>query len=164
MANLKPSKAFLTNTLRVDMKAELNGDLKLTLDFTEVLDSLSDESRAALVRSGSFNSQFIQHVCEMLATGATEDNWWFDSDTTNRMRLALIERMDEISRETIKTLIYQRDQEKLSKETASNWAWDVWHHWPDDRRSSRPDIVRTSIAMFPTDEQIDAVILGRGAL
>jgi hypothetical protein len=146
------------------MKTELSEDLKLTIDFNAVLDSLSDEARAALVRSASFSDQFIRHVVEMLATGSTEDGWWFDNQTTNRMRIVLLDRMDEISRETIRTLIQQRDQEKLSKESASNWAWDLWHRWPDDRIGSRPDIAKANIATYPNDEQIDALLLKRGAV
>jgi hypothetical protein len=144
------------------MTAKLYPGLKLSIDFEAILGNLPHEQRAELVRAASFESQFIQHVCEMLATGTTEDGWWFDSDTTNRMRLVLLPLMNEIARESVRVLMQQLAQAKLDEAKASDWAWHMYHQWPDDRLNSRPDFPKHQIALIPVDEAVDAH-LNKGA-
>jgi hypothetical protein len=136
--------------------AKLYPGLKLSIDFKSILNDLPHEQRAELATAATFNSQFIMNVCEMVATGVTEDGSWFDSETTNRMRIALLPLMDQAARETVRTLMQQLEQAKLDEKKASEWAWHMYHRWPDDRRNSRPDFPKHQIALIPDDAAVDA--------
>jgi hypothetical protein len=142
------------------VSANLCPGLKLTIDFEKVLNGLPHEQRAQLVRSAGFESSFIQNVCEMVASGATDDGWWFDSETTNRMRLALKPLMADVAREAVGVLMQQLAQAKLEEKKASDWAWHMYHCWPDDRLNSRPDFPKHQIAIYPADKEIDSVMSG----
>lgn len=143
--------------------ANLCPGLKLSIDFEQILHGLPDEQRAELVRAASFESQFIKNVCEMVAAGVTEDGSWFDNETTNRFRIALLPLMGDVARESVRVLMQQLAQAKLDEQRSNDWAWYMYHHWPDDRRNSRPDFPKHQIALIPTDEAVDAHLKGAAA-
>ncbi|MFM0432322.1 hypothetical protein PQQ75_25150 [Paraburkholderia aspalathi] len=142
------------------MSANLYPGLKLTIDFEKILNGLPHEQRAELVRSACFESSFIQNVCEMVATGVTSDGSWFDSETTNRMRLALMPLMADVAREAVGVLMQQLAQAKLDEQKWSDWAWGMYRRWPDDRANSRPDFPKHQIALYPADKEIDSAMSG----
>lgn len=138
------------------MTTKLYPGLKLSIDFESILNDLPHEQRAELATAATFNSQFITNVCQMVTTGVTDDGSWFDSETTNQMRLALLPLMAETARETVRTLLQQLEQAKLNEKKADDWAWHMWHRWPDDHLNSRPDFPKHQIALIPNDASVDA--------
>lgn len=109
----------------------LDKDFNLTLNLGDIIDHLPPEDRATILKSVGFDRWLIQAIVDSLASGFTEDGWWFDDAYMTALREKLVPLMPAVTQELVRDLIQQRDQAKADEERHSKWAWSMYHTWRD---------------------------------
>lgn len=133
----------------------------LSVDISRVVDLMDQESKDELCKSLLAEETLFEAVVDQLAHGSFFDSWWFDSDRVTTWRAKLVGLMPETIALLVKHLIWQRDRAKASEKRMHDWAWAMYHAWPDAHRRSRPELERFQPTNFPTDETVAAIVEGK---
>lgn len=142
------------------MKIEITKDGNLVLDLRELVKSMSNETRNEFLKSLCADETLFDAVVDQLATGVYFEDWWFDSRTVTAWRAKLVELMPEVTRQLVRHLIFQRDSAEAEKERLNTWAYKLYHAWPDEYWTRRPDRPQWESPGFPSEAKLDAVLAG----
>lgn len=128
------------------MKIKLNG-FKLEIDLSDLVDALDKEDHVKLARLVAADKQLFAAVLECVSSesrfgyyfaDAEEGEWWFDGGTLLELREKLLPMMPAIARGAVEEALRQRNHAQDEKKRYYDWAWRLYHAWPDDKRY-RPD-------------------------
>lgn len=107
--------------------------------FGAVLECVADDSR------------YCGHFFSTDPDGA----WSFDRTAVLELREKLIPLMPEISKQIIRAALQQRNDERTKAARMWDWAWKMYHMWPDTGKS-RPELpISFYPAPEPTEEEIN---------
>jgi hypothetical protein len=120
------------------MNAKLNKG-QLTIDISELLDSLSDEDKIELIETLACQDAIIKHVADQILTGWTEN--CYSGGTSYAVeghapldlaRKRVIELAPEVAREEIERLKrFAKNQEEDAKKYMDKY-FKLYHDWPRD--------------------------------
>jgi len=138
---------------------------KLTFDIQDLVDSLSKEDYANLCRYMVADRYLFAAVLECVADESRlgsffsddeDGEWWFGSEQTLELREKLLPLMPSIARRAVEQALYERNSAKAEAESYRNWAWRLYHNWPDAERESRPEGPgQWAPASLPSAEEVD---------
>lgn len=137
-------------------------DGKFTLDINEMVDLMSAESKAELIRYLCADSTLQQAVVDSVVTGsffADEPGgyWSLGEYDIAAMREKLLPLMGEVAREAVKREMTLRKNAEASDQRAKDWAWKLWHAWPDGHWDKRPEHPEFRY-VTATDADVDAAL------
>lgn len=142
------------------MKIEVTKDGNMVIDLRVLVDAMSKDVRDELLKHLCADELLFGAVVDQLASGAYFEDWWFDSKTVTEWRARLIELMPDVTRALVRSLIHDRDSAEAEKKRLNDWAYRLWHAWPDSHwraRPERPDWVPTE---WVSEKKLDAVLAG----
>ena len=132
------------------MKVKLEGhDLKIDLiALAEDLDATGKRDLARfLVASEQLFAAVLECVSDTSESGFghyfNDDDmgsWWFDPKTVLELRQKLIPLLPEISKRMVVQAIKERNDAVKDQGRYQDWAWKMYHAWPDGYLKFRPDL------------------------
>lgn len=154
------------------MKAKIeNGDI--TISVEELVYALSKEDVARVARMVAAKEHLFAAVLECVSSERRNGNyftddpdgeWWFDPRSLLDLREKLLPLMSDIARGAVTEALRQRDVAREEEARTRDWAWRLYHAWPDGRWDSRPS--HPSGYVPPAERaaaEIDALLLDRTA-
>jgi hypothetical protein len=120
------------------MNAKLNKG-QLTIDISDLLDSLSPEDKIELIETLACQDTIIKHVADQILTGWTENcysggtSYSIEGHTPlDLARKRVIELAPEVAREEIERLKrFAKNQEENAKKYMDKY-FALYHAWPRD--------------------------------
>lgn len=117
-------------------------DSQLTMDVSELIESMSDKDKRFLGKFIAFDDILIEAICKWLATGEIDwdddnDNpWWTGSSegkstVLQKAKTALMPLMDDVANRFIAELINDRDYWKGMANQYQNELWSLQRIWRD---------------------------------
>lgn len=143
-----------------------NGTLKI--DLNELVEALDQEQRTALARHLVADELLFRAVLECVSdegrfghffTDDGDGDWWFSPEKLLELREKLIPLLPAIARGAVEEALRQRNQAKADGKRHHDWAYNLYHAWPElylDRRPRGPDGWKP--AAPPSKEEIDALL------
>jgi hypothetical protein len=119
----------------------------LEIDLHELVDHLSDDARTNLCRYLVADDMLFRAVLECVVDGRyhqddADGEWWFGSDAVAALREKLLPLMDDVAIATIKALMTRAAREESLHRQYMDWAFKLYHAWPDVDRCPRPEVPR----------------------
>ena len=150
------------------MKSEVNGS-DITINLRDLVDELDDNVRKELIRYLVADEKLFSEAIDYVVDGNfhqdDEDGWWsLSPEYLVRLRKKLLPLVPEAMRDLVRQLMMSRDRHKQMERHYRDWAFKLYHAWPDSHYLSRPATPRN----FPphtrvTEEQAQATIDAAGA-
>lgn len=115
-------------------------DLEARFNVTEFLDMMDLEEKLRLAESIGVNERVIDVAAEVLV--GERDGWWstgHDKQPYEAARLKVLSKADATLFTLAKEMASARDAANAECQRLSNWAWALWHAWPEYARNSRPE-------------------------
>lgn len=124
------------------MKATIDKDGKLTIDMSEVVESMSDEDKRTIAKYAVFNEVLLTGILEALVHGtmwlADEDGpWWFGGDTFNKLRLQLLPLLPDITAEAVRRIDAELRATGIERDRWRDACWALERDWPEGRRERK---------------------------
>jgi hypothetical protein len=129
------------------MKLTVNG-LKIEIDLYDLYSELPREQQLELAHHLALEGEIVLQVAELLTTGQTANGSWTghcSKDDEEKARVMLVERQKGVAAEVLKDVMNDRNSAQDEANRMSEWAWKLYHTWPDERWSMRPDIKSASM-------------------
>jgi len=130
----------------------------LQIDLGYLMSGLSQEAKATLGMYLLVDDRFLAAVIDQVVSGCTLDPeglFWSASDSCiQRLREKLCEKLPEIEFEAVKRIIFARDIAIADAKRMNDWAWAMYHKWPDGYVRERPDHAAFVAPKFPSEEQV----------
>lgn len=119
----------------------------LSFDLHTLCEHLSEDARINLIRFLVAEETLFAAVLQAVVDGHyhqddPDGEWWFGSERTAKLRETLLPLMSDIAAKLVGEHAHQRDQAKLLERRANDWAWALYHAWPDGARRDRPEMRR----------------------
>ena len=134
----------------------------LHIDVGFVMGGLSDETKSHLAMYLLTDDRLIQAVVEQMVDGITYDDaglWWsMSAEAIGRLRERLCEKLPEIAARAVKTLIHDRNAALAAAKQEWDWAWRLWHAWPEEHWRDRPEHPKYESTSFPGDDVVSKVL------
>lgn len=140
---------------------------RISFEMSDLVDSLSQEDRRELARYVAADSTLFAAVLECVTSEGrfgrffTEDSdgdWWFDNKTLLELREKLIPLMPQVARGAVEEALRQRNVAKAEERRFHDWAWKLFHAWPEDRWQNRPRLPDYARAADPSAAEVDALV------
>lgn len=135
----------------------------VSIDLADIVDRMDQTTRDELCRQLLAQETLFQAVVDALSTGVYFENWWFSYETMTEMRAKLAPLMPDVIRALVKDLIWQRDCALQEKKRMWDWAYKLYHQWPDDYYRARPQHPEYIPTHHPSEKHVDAVVAGEVA-
>ena len=130
----------------------------LQIDLGYLMNNLRQEDKATLAMYLLTDDRFLRAVIEQVVDGLAFDPqglFWSASDSCmQRLREKLCEKLPEIEFEAVKRIIFARDIAIADAKRMNDWAWAMYHKWPDGYVRERPDHAAFVAPKFPSEEQV----------
>lgn len=136
----------------------LDEKFNLTFNIGDVIDKLEPKQRTDILKLVGFDRQLFTSLVEMLASGVTEDGWWFDSRSMDKLREQLVPMMPQVCIEKVRGLIYERNSAEAEQKRCSNWAWRMYHSWPESALHLRPEMEKFESTPLVSEEMATAAL------
>lgn len=123
------------------MKAEIKGN-KIELDMYDLFTDLPKEEQLALAHHLAIEDDIVKQVVELLTKGQTDNGSWtghVSNDAVEQARAAIVEHAKLAASEVVRNLITDRNKAEEDARRNSDWAWKLWHQWPEAHLNRRPD-------------------------
>lgn len=134
---------------------------KLEINIRDILDSLTLEEKHELAESLIWDKEIFDEFIEKLATDSVVtcsfSSWIYQA------RLKLKELLPELYRETIRSLLYELDSTKEDAARHRNWAWSMYHAWPDGARNQLPREAQFVSTKFRTTKEVEEELTKRAS-
>jgi|GEM_PF-4573722 len=129
--------------MRIKLK---DGEIRITL--RDLVEELSEADRADMLRHLVASPVLFGAVLECVAGGGSmpsffnesDEPWWFDHETVLKLREKLIPLMPEVAKAIATEALGRRDAAQAELKRFDDWAWKMYHAWPEDYRRYRPDV------------------------
>ena len=144
------------------MKIKIDAD-ELTLNITELLEGMDLEARRDLAQSLAIDDDVFQAVADRICFGITDNGSWVGRcQTEEKARAYLVSNVSAAAKRLVKQLQHDAEQAKLVEKRMDEWAWKMYHAWPDEYLMQRPDWPPFACAARASDEVIQKVVDGMG--
>lgn len=134
---------------------------KLSFDLRELFESLTDEQRAEAGKLLIAERHLFNAVAECLADdsrfGHYFGDWSFDPEFVAELRAKLLPLMPQIARRTVEQLMVERDQAEADAERIRNWAWSMYHGWPEGSYATRPSMTAWTPGPSPKESDLPTI-------
>lgn len=129
------------------MEINISEKGKLEINIHGLLEHLSPEAKIDFIDRLSCENAIIRHVADQIFEGATEfrscggDYETGPEPTTElgKARREVWKNADRLSLEEIDRLQRQLKYAQEKEKEYSDWAWKMWHAWPEEYICSRPE-------------------------
>lgn len=116
----------------------------LSFDLSDLVDSMDQAQRDELCRYLLCQEKLFAAVLEAAAGGHffeedADGSWWFGSASTAALREQLMPLMPAITRDLVAEQISQRKQAQTDADRHREWAYKLYHAWPQDHWRQRPE-------------------------
>lgn len=117
---------------------------KLILDMYDLVQGMDALHRADLSRYLVADETLFRAVLECVATGeyfsdSDDGAWWFGNQAVTELREKLKPMMSDIARKTVEEMAAQRDRALAEEKSTREWAWAMYHAWPEGYGHRRPE-------------------------
>lgn len=116
----------------------------MVINILELVRSMGAKERADVARFLCAEEYLFKAALEYVATGSyfaddDEGHWSFNRESLAEMRAKLAPLMPDVIQGLVEELVRQRDQAKALERRANDWAWVLWHAFPDEHWTRRPE-------------------------
>lgn len=116
------------------MKATIDTDGYLKIECGSVIESLSVDDLRAFAKYAVFQEHLLRGVIDSLVSGQMwrddeEPAWWFDAETTNKLRMRVLELLPEI---TVAAVMHIEQERRAAEADARQWqdaCWNLERNW-----------------------------------
>lgn len=133
----------------------------IEIDISELVEAMTPEQKRAIAMQLGAEEYLIRATVESLVAGGFfEDDgvWWFDDRTLTELRAKLAPMMEEVAREAIRGLLQQVSRISADWKRDHDWAWKLYHAWPEGYWRSRPESSGFVSTPRTTDAEVDAAL------
>ena len=126
-----------------ELRIKVNrGDM--VIDIMELVRSMGPKERADVARFLCAEEYLFKAALEYVATGSyfsddADGDWSFNRESLAEMRERLVPLMPDVIQGLVEELVRQRDQAKALEKRANDWAWALWHAFPEYGWKQRPE-------------------------
>lgn len=128
------------------MKLTVN-DLKIEIDLYDLFSELPREEQLALAHHLAIEDEIIKQVVSLLVDGHTENGSWTghcSGDVEEKARVTIVEKRQDVAAQLLKDVMHDRNVSKAEHQIMSDWAWKLFHSWPDHAWHQRPSLESAS--------------------
>lgn len=146
---------------------------KLEVDLHELVETLTPDEKAAFGRMLVANDLLFAAVLECVAsegwggsyfTTDPEGEWWFDSRKVLELRERLVPLMPAVAQSAVAEALKQRNEAQDEKQRMWDWAWKLYHRWPESHARMRPEgPAGWKPARDPEPGEVEAMFAGTAA-
>ena len=120
---------------------------KMEIDTNELLLNLDEDNLIKLADTLSCQDLVIKNVSDQIIDGCTDvgssgsegvDSIHFTPLENARRRVAM--KAGDVAKREIETLQRRLESAKRRMKNKEDWAWAMYHAWPDEYLRARPDI------------------------
>lgn len=138
------------------MDTKVKGDV-IEIGISKLFDGMDADALLDLAQSISCERGVFEAVCDQLIEGLTENGSNVYQDSIDKCRLKLLKSIRGVAFEVVKELKREAAQAKQDEKQGSDWAWRLYHAWPDAFLCVRPDWPHHIPAPRASDEEVGAV-------
>jgi hypothetical protein len=132
---------------------------KLSISIADLLDALSLEEKRELAQRIGCERDVIKAVVDQLVDGWTENISRGPSDQISECRVRILEAVADVRFKVVSELMSRLAVAEYNASRTSEWAWKMWHAWPESHYATRPNLP-AFLPNFPTEFEVRAVADG----
>jgi hypothetical protein len=124
------------------MKATIDGEGHLKIEVGSIIESLSESDLRTFAKYAVFQQHLLRGVIDAMVDGSMwvddeEPPWWFDSDTTNGLRMKLVALMPEVTAKAVQCLDTQMRRARADATYWRDACFALERDWPEGRPARR---------------------------
>jgi hypothetical protein len=125
-----------------DMKIKMEG-CKIEIDLFDLFGELTREEQLKLVDHLALNGEVVLQVAKLLIDGHTDSGSWMGhcpKDDEEKARAMIVEHQKGLAAEVLRDVMHDRNLARADADRISDWAWKMYHAWPENETRRRPDL------------------------
>lgn len=148
---------------------EVDKDGVLKINMRDLVDAMSDETRAELCRYLTADEVLFGAVLDCVVDGDfhgtdAHGSWWLSGEETAKLRAKLLPMMPQVARDLVRELMQERDRARDMERHYREETFRLYHAWPDSYLRDRPSLTRDFPSTgFVSDEAAQAALNERAS-